>query len=66
MITCCKDCKNRHLHCHSECGEYKEQKAREEEKKAYLRKLAEQYTKTQFQKDHIKYLDRMKKKGYKP
>lgn len=26
-ITCCKDCKERHLHCHSSCEKYKTEKA---------------------------------------
>jgi hypothetical protein len=35
-IKCCKDCTKRHAKCHSECEEYKADKARyEEEKKKY-------------------------------
>lgn len=33
QITCCKDCKDRYVGCHSNCEEYKKQKEKYEEEK---------------------------------
>lgn len=39
MIAPCKDCKERHINCHSECLEYKLWKIYEAEEKKRLKKL---------------------------
>jgi hypothetical protein len=42
IINCCKDCQKRHLACHSNCKEYKEQKEefqkRKEDRRNFLKK----------------------------
>lgn len=37
----CKDCKERHLHCHSHCERYKEYKEELERAKQYLKEQSE-------------------------
>ena len=36
MITCCKDCVNRHVGCHGECESYKQQKENHTEEQRWL------------------------------
>lgn len=39
MIKCCKNCENRHPHCHNTCEEYLTEKAEWEKIKAEIRKV---------------------------
>lgn len=36
-MICCKDCKERHYKCHSECEKYKAGKEEDQKIKAYLK-----------------------------
>lgn len=38
----CKDCKERHLHCHAECGKYKEYKDTLENNRYNIHKMTEE------------------------
>ena len=38
MIKCCKDCAERHLHCHSSCKKYIHERKELDKANAFLRK----------------------------
>lgn len=40
-VTCCKDCADRHLGCHSSCETYQSQVAEGKKKREWLKKMNE-------------------------
>ena len=62
----CKDCPDRHLHCHSECDKYANYYIANEQRKKNIReeKLSWSYTFECMAKKQTAYLKRVSKNGY--
>lgn len=59
MITCCKDCQDRTINCHSTCEKYKLEVEKNRIKREQKRKFNEGYASVvEYKRNHYKAVDR--------
>lgn len=63
IISPCKDCPGRRLHCHSECDKYKVFKSRKDEENKRIRQEKKKYEYEKETYKRLKKLNEQKKGG---